>query len=204
MLKLSHIGENLFAEMVNRSSEVRSFLSERLSLSIACSDSLNAVAEVPLSRCAGLKFDGAHKIDVALLAMEPGACLAIELKLGTSGMGRKTFENRFLKPCTTSHREKRVAGSMISVLEGKLPAIYASSKVMANKNGSELALHEYWGLVVRKPVADAWSNGERPALSGRCSIIVFEEVVGAFGGKESFNVLVQELLEHDYFEQCDN
>jgi hypothetical protein len=79
MLKLTHIAETLIAEMFNRSPEVRSSFSEVLDTDLGSS---NAFFEEPLAACRDLSFDGAHRIDVALIMNSNANCIACEAKLG--------------------------------------------------------------------------------------------------------------------------
>ncbi len=200
MIEQTHIAEDLIAEMYNRSQGVRALFAEALKGVIAFPDRLTAVPNLQLSACAEYRFDGAHKIDMAILDRTASSCVPCEAKLGKDRLGKKEFENRFLKPCLTSHRDSRIAGSMISILERKLPSRCLDTPVLVNHEGRAYQVTSPWILIMRRSIYDSWKRHGAPSLSPACIHISFESIVQAFGRKVPFNSLVAELVSFDYYE----
>ncbi len=202
MIDLTHVGERLLAAMVTCSPKVRSELAVHLGPSVL---RRRAVVEAPLASFGALAFDGASRIDVGLVDDEAGQVLAVEAKLGESRLSRRAFEERFLPPCGVSHGGARVTGSMIAILEGKLPAAGPDARLLARvpaEAGGEgtVEVEPRWALVVRRRTLEGWLRRGLPGLSSRCAVIAFDDLVEAYGGRAAFNALVRELLEVDYFE----
>ena len=195
-LALTHLGETLIAEMFNASPAVRTALGARVGRELG---GFNAVAEAPLASYGALGFDGASRIDVALVDPAGSRCIACEAKLGLELMAKRSFEDRFLGACSTSHKGTRVRGSMPAILERKLPASAARTPLKARIDGAPHVVEPAWILIVRRGVADGWVARGRPALSRRCAVAVFEDLVTAYGGQAPFNELVRGLLRFDYF-----
>jgi hypothetical protein len=63
-MDLSHIGEQLIAEMVNSSPAIQDFMRGHVKL---LSKNLLAVPELRLISSSRYIFDGAHKVDVCIL-----------------------------------------------------------------------------------------------------------------------------------------
>jgi hypothetical protein len=82
VFNLSNIGEILISEMINRSHAVQELLTQSISFISPTEKEFIAVPEVQLNRFEKFGFDGAHKLDVALLFGTTGKCLGIEAKLG--------------------------------------------------------------------------------------------------------------------------
>ena len=118
MLELSHVGEILISEILTRSLEARQVLR---SAGCAISENLVIVPEVRPNNCGPLAFDGTHRIDVAVLDLDTRICFPFEAKLGLDRLSKNEFSKRFLNQCGTSHKDTRVRGSMISILERMLP-----------------------------------------------------------------------------------
>ena len=191
MIRLTHIAENLIAEMYNRSAPVRQLFINNLHTSdINHADSI-AVPELQLSECGQYKFDGAHRIDVAILDKDKCACIPCEVKLGKERLGKSEFEKRFLRSCRTSHEGRRIAGSMLAILDGKLPVSCQHSPVLTNFKGKAYELSALWFLIVRRNTLKSWEQNGRPPLSSNCITIVFEDLVDSFGGAKEFNTLVK-------------
>ena len=57
-----------------------------------------------------------------------------------------------------------------------------------------------WFIVSRQSVLDRWIGEARPTFSPHTKGVAIGRLVQAFGGKSSFNALVRELLEIDYFD----
>jgi hypothetical protein len=187
--------------MFNRSDDVKKLFFNRGALSPSDSKELTAVPELQLSKCGKFRFDGAHKIDVAIPIASKLECFAIEAKLGKYGLGKKTFEKNFLQPCGTSHQGTRITGKMISILEGKLPEECGKESVTIEYDGFPYQLNPRWILVARQRVINSWVNGKTPDLSRNCTVLSFESIAAAFGGREQFNGLVAEIIRFDYHQQ---
>lgn len=201
MIQLSHIGELLISEMFNRSENVRHLLVNNVLSPSLSTSALQAIPEIQLTSCGGYRFDGAHKIDVAVMASKTKECLAIEAKLGHDRLGRREFEKRFLKGCGTSHGDSRISGSMVSILEGKLPVGCEKEAVIVEYREDTYRLLPRWVLVVRQRIIDAWLKNGRPSLTHRCIAYAFESIVSCYGGSEPFNELVSELISGDYYQE---
>ena len=193
MIKLSHIGEPLLAEMITRSAAVR----ERLNLH----PDINAVPEVQLASCGCYGFDGAHKVDVALFSPNTTGCMAIEAKLGLDRLGGRTFASRFLEGCGLSHNNTRIKGNMISILERRFPSVCCDKEILLRHMGVEFKLSEKWILIIRQQVLDRWRRTGHPQLSEACTVVSFESLVSAYGGRSEFNNLVGSLVSMDYFSE---
>ena len=195
MIALTHVGERLIAEMLTREASVRGVLGDGLGVDVS---RRVARVEVSLASYGKLRFDGASRIDVALVNGEDKRLIACEAKLGATRLSRNAFE-RFLAPCGTSHEGARVKGSMPAILERKLPRVSGSPSLTARAAEGEYVVEERWALIVRRRTAEGWTRRGRPSLSERCAVVSFEDLVHAYGGPRAFNALVRELLEVDYF-----
>lgn len=65
LIELSHIGEELICELINRSDTVRQSL--EIANSALTHQCILAVSEIRLNSCAGFIFDGVHKVDICIL-----------------------------------------------------------------------------------------------------------------------------------------
>ena len=177
MIQLSHIGELLISEMFSRSENVRHFLVHNVLPPSLSTSTLQAIPEIQLTRCGKYRFDGAHKIDVVVMASETKECLAIEAKLGNDRLGMREFEKRFLMGCGTSHGDSRISGGMVSILEGKLPVGCETETVIVEYQEDTYRLLPRWILIVRQRIIDAWLKNGRPSLTNRCIVFAFESIV---------------------------
>lgn len=198
MIQLSHIGEELVTQMLCHSESVRHHIYPELG---SFSNSLAFVSELGLSKCGVLGFDGAHRIDVAILNEQKRICYPIELKLGFSGLSKKSFEDRFLRQCGESHNGSRVRGSMISVLERKLPPACQNHDLTIEWQGQNYSVSRSWTLIARKRVITNWAKSGAPELSSCCRIVDFESLVSTYGSNEAFNTLVKKLINIDYYRE---
>lgn len=196
MIQLSHIGEELIAQMLSDSEAVRNAVcGGYVSTSQACT----FVPELRLNNCGAFGFDGVHKIDVAVQNPETGICYPIEAKLGFDRLSKNEFEKRFLGECGTSHGNSRVKGSMIAILERKLPQACRGQGLSVSWEGREFCVSTSWVLVARKAVIEKWKESQAPRLSNNCHVIEFESLVSAYGSDSEFNFLVGRLINIDYF-----
>ncbi|MEZ9861927.1 hypothetical protein AB4353_01925 [Vibrio breoganii] len=198
MIELNHIGEALVCELINRSNSAKSILTNAMDID---SSTLVAVPEIRLDACAGLIFDGVHKVDICILDTEAKTCLPVEAKLGLDRLSKNEFAKRFMKPCKTSHNDTRVSGSMISILERQLPVQCMNQELYVTYRGEQYLVSDKWGLIARAAVHDKWASNGFPSLSSNCKHLAFEELARSYGDKGSFNRLVAEMLEVDYYEQ---
>lgn len=197
VLLLTNIGECLLAEMFNRSENVQHMIFSRLHMS--AKTNLLAISEVPINYDGNYRFDGAHKIDVAVLLPDSQKCIAIEAKLGKDRLTASTFNNRFLKTCGISaHSNPSITGSMIAILEGKLPESCKRQAVIVKHQDKNFNLHDKWVLVVLRQIKDNWDSRVRPSLRNGVTI-AFESIVESYGGPEKFNELVSDLVKGDYY-----
>lgn len=201
MIQLSHIGEELIAQMLSESTETM----EAVCGNFPAADRKNtAVPEIRLNNCGTLGFDGVHKIDVAVLNSVTNKCYPIEAKLGFDRLSKNEFEKRFLKECGTSHNDTRVSGSMISILERKLPNACSNNDLSVTHGGGVYSLTPAWSLICRKAVIQKWQQNGQPDLSKNCRVVAFESLVEIYGSHSAFNSLVNQLVTIDYYKvwQC--
>jgi len=200
MIEPTHIAEYLIAEMYNRSPGVRALFARQLNKTSSLSDGYAAVPNLQLATCGCFRFDGAHKIDIAILDKASLSCIPCEAKLGNSRLGKTAFEERFLGSCRTSHKNMRIAGSMMAILERKLPSPCLNYPILISHEGGVYKLTSPWVLIMRKDIHDSWTKYGKPSLSSACIHISFEAIVEALGGKTPFNSLVSEMVSFDYYE----
>lgn len=198
MIQLSHIGEELLAQMLADSISVRNSL---FGVYTSHPKPSTFVSELKLNNCGPLGFDGVHKIDVAALCHETNTCYPIEAKLGFDRLSKNEFEKRFLEECGSSHGNTRVKGSMISILEGKLPQLCKDQNLTVSWKGQQFKVSPLWTLVARKSVTEKWKNSQAPKLSNNCQVVEFENLVEAYGTASEFNSLVGRLINFDYFKE---
>lgn len=196
MISLSHIGEILISKLLEEP-KVISDLGSEIPFN---PNNLIVVPEIRLDKSGDYIFDGVHKVDVSVLNTETMTCFPIEAKLGFDRLAKTSFETRFLEPCKTSHNNSRISGSMISILERKLPKCISNEDLYITHNGQQYKLTKKWGLICRDKVIHNWKSNGYPELSDNCSIISFEKLVTSYGGKDKFNELVKELISFDYYD----
>ncbi len=201
MIQLSHIGEELIAQILAESREA---------MEAVCGEFVTTVTqdtfvpELHLNNCGDLSFDGAHKIDVAVLNENRNDCYPIEAKLGFDRLGKNEFERRFLNECETSHNNTRVKGCMISILERKLPEACKNRELAVKRRDKTYTVTSKWSLVCRKPVLEKWKKNGRPNFSTDCRVVSFESLVEMYGSRSAFNSLVKQLISIDFYKawQC--
>ena len=193
MIQLSHIGEVLISRMIESSSQVRNEV-------LGHNKGFEFSPEIRLNKCGPLIFDGVHKVDVSALSSELNACIAIEAKLGLDRLSKNEFNKRFISDCGTSHEGTRVKGSMISILEGRLPE-QCTEKLSVTYSSKAYQLQDSWVLICREKVIKNWNENGYPDLSKNCKIVCFENLVELYGSKEPFNKLMSELLDQDYYSE---
>jgi|GEM_PF-3747106 len=161
-----------------------------------------AHAEMKLHRCYEYKFDGAHAIDVGFVDAETATVVPCEVKLGFDRLSSSEFTSRFMGQCSVSaHNDKRIAGQMVAILDGRLPDVCERRQITAIVEDKTFTLEGEWYLVLRKSVLTRWERTSKPALSERCTTISFEDIVESFGSPSDFNSLVADFLQFDYFKE---
>lgn len=193
MIELSHIGEHLIASMLNRSESAREAL-----LGLDAWGEWLFVPEIPLNPLGNILFDGAHKIDVCALNMASSSCIPIEAKLGRERMSANQFAQRFLQAGGTSHQGKRITGSMIGILDGRLPPGLDRAELTVTHAGRRYSVQQNWILMVRDPIFNRWTNNGWPELSEHCTVKTIEQLVRAFGEPHDFNQFVLDLVSQDF------
>lgn len=201
MIQPTHIAELIVAEMYNRSTAVRQLFAKQLARLISLPESTTAIPNLQLASCGPYQFDGAHKIDIAILDSTTLSCIPCEAKLGNDRLGKSEFEKRFLRPCGRSHGNRRITGSMIAILDRKLPDQCLNSSVLVSHEGNKYQVVPIWVLIVRESILNSWAKNGVPALSSTCITVSFETIVDSFGGKVPFNSLVGGLVNFDYYEK---
>jgi hypothetical protein len=200
-LSLTHLGESLFAAMINQQRE--SLLSlpglrELVSSEFALSEPRIAFPETPLGRFDDRAFDGACRIDVAVL-LKPDAATAFELKLGGTRLSAQRVNEEWLAPCATSHGGQRWKGNVMAVLDRRFSEP-VDDQLTVTIGGRTLPLTPEWFIVARKETVNSWQR-LRPSFSRNVGLIAFEDVVEGFGGEEPFNRLVREMLDVNFYRE---
>jgi hypothetical protein len=204
-IELSHIGEDLIAEML-RSLAHRRLLS-RLTCAMSGRSLVDDIAEQVLGSSiefhsddatvtvnnAGVTYrcDGEQKVDV--LVAGAGRGIAVEAKLGVTRMSPAEFRRRFCETCAqSSHANQRLSGSMVGVLERSLP-FDGQSTLVASIGHQGWTLAEPWWLVVREPVLGQWRKvKDFPVHWAR--VLLFEDIARAFGSAADFDKMVARVV----------
>ena len=137
-----------------------------------------------------------------MLCAGTGQAIAFESKLGEKRMTPSEFRKRFCKPCTVSakHRNSRLNGSMVAVLERNFDAKLSfgeTSALIAHVDKEEWTVASNWWLVIRESIAKKWlKSSNPPAKSAR--ILIFDSLVRSYGNEMEFNELVQRVVGSDF------
>lgn len=209
-IELSHIGEDLIAEML-RSIAARNQLSQ-----VACARSGVTLdqdiqsanlqggytftaedASVVVMHAAGkCSCDGEQKVDV--LCAGAGNAIAIEAKLGEARMSANEFKKRFCQDCEqSSHSDSRLRGSMIAVLERNLP-FQGNVALIAERNQTQYTVAKNWWLVLRKAVLEKWQKANDFPVSESARILTFDALAKAYGSRQQFDQMVQRVVGADF------
>lgn len=207
-IELSHIGEDLIAEMLNSLSQrqqlarVTCAISER---SLADDIRESSLGEAVVFRADDALLvvrnntneyacDGEQKVDV--LCAGVATAIAFEAKLGETRLASSEFRRRFCGQCKTSHSESRLSGSMVAVLDRNLP-FDGTSDLIASVDDEQWTLARSWWLVVRQSVLDKWRKAKDvPVTSAR--ILVFDTLARTYGSRQQFDQLVQRVVGSDF------
>lgn len=198
-LSLSHVGEEIFAELINRRPE--SFIHVCGLVREADLDFMRkvrrvALCEVPFAKVDGKSFDGACRVDV-VVRLRPDVAFPIELKLGHTRLSKQRFDREWLHSCEPSHGGRRWRGSVMAALDRRF-STPTTQELAVSVNQSLRTLTENWLLVVRRAVLDGWR--ENPPGLQRGMVKSFEELVEALGGRTALNSVVRDVLgDRDFF-----
>ena len=144
--------------------------------------------------------DGEQKVDV--LCAGTGRAIAFESKLGEKRMTPSGFRKRFCKPCivSTKHRNSRLNGSMVAVLERNFDAKLSfgeTAELVAHVGKEKWTLARNWWLVIRKSIAEKWLKpSKHPVESAR--ILIFDDLVRLYGNAKKFDQLVLGIVGSDF------
>lgn len=203
-LKLHHVGESIVSEMLQDLAD-KGNLGD-LGEALASSGLSGPLKFTPDRAYLLLEWnaeqytcDGAQKADILCVGSGDKA-VALELKLGLTRMSATAFEDRFLKPISQSgHADKRVKGSLAALLDRRVEDKAEGIRIQAFIGSQRWEVAETWWLVVRRSVWQRWAETRMPNLRhGR--ILILDDLVQNFGGKEDFNSLVRELVCADYYD----
>lgn len=201
-ISLSHLGEVIVAEMAQRK---RFETLEALGLTkLADCDHVRKIDRFVHYEC-GLApynnyiFDGASKVDVVLW-IQKDLAVALELKFGATRLTKTRIDREFLTDCRLSHKNTRIAGNMMAILDRKFGEFALEDGLAVKVLGHEVPLARDWFIVTREKVLNRWDGDDRPSFSKYTECVAIGTLVKAFGGKTAFNKLVAELLKFDYFD----
>ena len=155
---------------------------------------------VGLTPYGGVSFDGASCVDLVVLIQE-NLGVPLELKLGETRLTKRRIDDEWLSGCKLSHHGKRFSGNMMSILERKFPATVPTDTLRARVGEREVALTKEWFVIARSKVLYQWEGVARPSFSANVRTIGLEKIVHGYGGQESFNTMVHDLLNFDYYSE---
>ncbi|MCS5643631.1 MAG: hypothetical protein NZ807_10260 [Dehalococcoidia bacterium] len=156
-----------------------------------------AFAETTIAHDQVYGFDPMHKVDVALW-IRPNAALALELKLGETGLSRGNINN-WLEPCVLNKNGTHLKGKMLAILDRRSNEETPIGDLVTVLNGQNIPLQHNWAIVARTGIIDNWQN-DAPDFSPETQQIKVEDLIEAYGGEIVFNELVETLLEFNYFQ----
>jgi hypothetical protein len=210
-LKPYHIGELIVCAILERTSDkLGSFLpvtaNQTLGDSLAAAGltaPLSFFPEVPAMRVEDAEgkmwpLDGMHRVDVLATGVS-GVGVAFEIKLGLDRLTPAEVGKRFQKECSWSKHKptSRLNGNMVAILERRFP--FEHRRVTCG-TPQEVELTRDWWLVVRDEV---WrrSGQQLKAQIKEGNVLLFEDLVGFFGGESAFNSLVRELVGSGFYRE---
>jgi hypothetical protein len=201
---LPYVGEVVVAAMVNQMRLAfldLCGLTDQCDLAFVTSPATPiAYTDVTLLPYAGKIFDGASRIDIVVLLSE-NLGVPLEIKLGTTRLSKTRIDEEWLNGCGLSHRDSRIKGNIMSILERRFPDSVPADSLMANVCGRPVTLTDDWFIVARAKVVDAWIGPRRPIFSPKAKLCRFEDIVRSFGGRAPFNTLMKKLLDFDYYSE---
>lgn len=174
-------------------------LSELLDLDHIKTAPFFAYRECKLSPHNGFSFDGASRVDVVLW-VQPKRAVALELKLGKTGLTKSKIDNEFLQPCRPSHHQTRLAGNMMAILDRRFGCHAPEDGLNVEIEGSAIPLFRKWVLITHQVVLDRWIDDAKPSFSQHTNLRSIQKVVRDFGGEKPFNDVVTNQLALNYYE----
>lgn len=204
-LALTHFSEAIFVALVNQRRNRDAFLSVAgltgVDPDFFAAAECVAFREAKLQPYGGRAFDGASRVDV-VVRIAPRLATAFELKLGTTRLSKSRIDSEFLVDCSPSHIDKRWRGNMMAILDRRFHGKAAPGEpltVTVDKVG-DLPLTREWFVVARRSTIEQWEL-TKPMFSEHVGLLEFERIVEVCGGKATFNELVREMLEIDFYEK---
>ena len=201
-IELSHIGEVLISELLSRLCTAERLDQVRCKVTgISLASDLDTLSPRFIADQAQLRVqtddatyacDGAQTVDVLCVGQQ--RAIAMEAKLGLTRMSPSEFPKRFCDPCSISgHSDPRLNGSMIAVLDRRLP--FVNGRVCARIGDQGWLLGPHWWLVVRERVWNSWAV-VLPVRLAR--ILVFDELARLYGDGHDFDDLVRHIIGNDF------
>jgi hypothetical protein len=200
-LSLTHLGESILSAMINQQRDALFSLPgvrELMSRDFVCSEPRIAFPETSLCRFNDRAFDGACRIDVAVL-LKPDTATAFELKLGDTRLSARRVNEEWLVPCGTSHGGQRWKGNVMAVLDQRFSEP-VDGQLTVTIGERTVPLTREWFVVARRETLDSWQR-VRPNFSRYTRLLAFEDMVESFGGEEPFNRMVREMLDVNFYRE---
>lgn len=208
-IELSHIGEDLVAEMLSSIAQRHEL--DRVVCAVTGRSLAEDIREVGLGESLTFRAedaslvvyddtlpyacDGEQRVDV--LCTGEDKAIAFEAKLGETRMAVAEFRKRFCTRCEKSkHTDSRLSGSMIAILERSLPFDGAPTLV-AEVEDARWTLAQSWWLVVRQSIFNKWHRAENiPVKAAR--VLVFDTLAQIYGSRQQFDQMVQRVVGSDF------
>jgi hypothetical protein len=201
-LKPHHIGEELVKRLVGRTQladiivhdaqapEATRTLAAVLGRPDVPSIEVNARLVLPGST---LKLDGKHEVDCAFVY--PNEVVALELKLGETGMSPGAFAGKFVeKGLGLSHAAARISGSVVSILDSNGRAGPGGGMTLS-LSCSGRPVRPSWLLMVLESTWQKWARADDLAnalgtaqLGG---VLVLEELARSVGVRTARTVALE-------------
>lgn len=192
IIDLTNVGEALVAELLKKNPSI---LGEKLELEHVKDSEYQVLSEISLAPVQigseKYSFDGMSRIDVGIIYTNQNGkrlCHPIELKLGQTRMANNDNDiGRFTQGYYKTHNNKRIGGSMISIL-GNKPSennmgfqrndICVNDEKI-NPNDERIVLSDKWTLIVRTETIAVElnrKNGFFKTQITNCNVLSFESL----------------------------
>lgn len=191
-IDLTHIGEAFLQHFIAKNP--RTFF-EYAELSYAEVFGGRVYREVQLDPYCGRAFDGESRVDL-VVPISNFEAIPIEVKLGTTRLGKTRVDSEWLSGCRPSHN--RWAGNMMSILECRFPAGIPEQPLFVNTSDGRYQLTPNWIVIVRRITAEGWERNGQPAFE-RAKVVDFDTLIYKLNPSE-FNEIVKSLLNFDFYE----
>lgn len=208
-IELSHIGEDLIAEILRTLAEQQKL--HKVICAISGRSLIDDLRDFELGEiltfraeeaslavhvgCNVYACDGEQRVDV--LCTGNRRAIAFEAKLGETRMTPAEFRKRFCTPCEISnHADSRLRGNMIAVLERSLP-FGDTSILIAETEANQSTLAVPWWLVVRQVIANRWQrSNDLPVNHAR--ILSFDMLAKVYGSRPKFDQMVNRVIGENF------